>query len=225
MGLAHAPAQAARRAALTPAHLVLFDVMHLGGESLTGLSYARRRTRLEGLGLSGPHWSTPAALVGHGERALAATRESGLEGLVCKRLDSVYEPGVRSRAWIKIRNLRVVDVIVGGWLPGRGRLAGLPGAVLVGQWDEEGRLRYVGSVGTGWSEAERRELAGLMAAGASEVCPFDPAPRVAGARWVVPGMVGEVRYGERTRAGMLRQPAWVRLRPDLTPEESAARLP
>ncbi|NJP72632.1 ATP-dependent DNA ligase [Streptomyces sp. C1-2] len=225
MGLAHAPALAARRAARTPAHLVLFDVMHLGGESSTGLPYTRRRARLEGLRLAGAHWSTPAALVGHGERALAATRERGLEGLVCKRLDSVYEPGVRSRAWIKIRNLRVVDVLVGGWLPGRGRLTGLPGAVLVGQWDAAGRLRYVGSVGTGWSGAERRELADLLAAGASEVCPFDPAPKVAGARWVVPGVVGEVRYGERTRAGMLRQPAWLRLRPDLTPEESAARLP
>lgn len=225
MGLAHSPALAAGRAARTPAHLVLFDVMHLAGESLTGLSYVRRRARLEELELSGPHWSTPAALVGHGERALTATRENGLEGLVCKRLDSVYEPGVRSRAWIKLRHLRVVDVIVGGWLPGRGRLTGLPGAVLVGQWDGAGRLRYVGSVGTGWSEAERRELAELMAAGASRACPFVPVPRVAGARWVVPGVVGEVRYGERTRAGMLRQPAWLRLRPDLTPEESAARLP
>lgn len=134
MGLAHAPAKAARMAARTPVHLVLFDVMHLRGRSLLDTPYSRRRGRLEELGLHGPYWSTPAALVGHGAEALEATREHGLEGLVCKRLDSLYEPGVRSRAWIKIRNMLSEDVIVGGWLPGKGRLTGLPGALLVGQY-------------------------------------------------------------------------------------------
>ncbi len=224
MGLAHSPGRAARQAAKVPAHLVLFDVMHLGRDSLLPQPYAARRARLEELGLTGTFWSTPAAITGHGRQALAATLEHGLEGLVCKRLDSVYEPGVRSRAWIKIRNMRSADVVVGGWLPGRGRLSGLPGALLVGQ-RAAGRLRYVGGVGTGWSEAERAELAGLLAADATGVCPFDPVPRVPGAHWVLPRLVGEVRYSTRTRAGMLRQPSWLRLRPDLTPEESAADIP
>ncbi|MEU9475797.1 ATP-dependent DNA ligase [Streptomyces sp. NPDC048191] len=223
MGLAHAPARAARRAAQVPVHLVLFDVPYLT-EPLLRLPYLRRRERLVELGLTGAYWSTPAAVVGHGAEALAATREHGLEGLVCKRLDSVYEPGIRSRAWIKIRNMRAEDVIVGGWLPGRGRLSGLPGAVLVGQRAGE-RLRYVGGVGTGWSEAERAELAALLRDAASERCPFDPVPRVPGARWVLPRLVGEVSYSTRTRAGLLRQPSWLRLRPDLTPEDSAADLP
>ncbi|KMS89215.1 ATP-dependent DNA ligase [Streptomyces regensis] len=224
MGLAHAPARAARRAAQAPVHLVLFDVPYLE-EPLVRLPYVRRRARLEALGLTGPYWSTPAAVTGHGAEALAATREHGLEGLVCKRLDSVYEPGVRSRAWIKIRNMRAEDVIVGGWLPGKGRLTGLPGAVLVGQRDPEGRLRYVGGVGTGWSEAERIQLSDLLRDAAGDRCPFDPVPRVPGARWVLPRLVGEVSYSTRTRNGMLRQPSWLRLRPDLTPEESAADLP
>ncbi|MFF4915428.1 non-homologous end-joining DNA ligase [Streptomyces tendae] len=224
MGLAHAPGRAAHRAAKAPVHLVLFDALHLAGRSLLRLPYTARRERLTDLALNGPSWSTPAALVGHGEQALRATREHGLEGLVCKRLDSVYEPGVRSRAWIKIRNMRSEDVVVGGWLPGKGRLGGLPGAVLVGQ-RAAGRLRYVGGVGTGWSAGERAELAELLAAAATDVCPFDPVPRVPGARWVVPRLVGEVRYSTRTREGMLRQPSWLRLRPDLAPEESAADLP
>ncbi|MFF4897734.1 ATP-dependent DNA ligase [Streptomyces sp. NPDC001068] len=225
MGLAHAPARAARMAARVPVHLVLFDVLHLEGHPLVRLPYAQRRSRLESLGLDGPHWSTPGALVGHGAQALRATREYGLEGLVCKRLDSVYEPGVRSRAWIKIRNLRAEDVIVGGWLPGRGRLTGLPGAVLVGQRSAGGTLRYVGGVGTGWSEAERTELAALLRVAATDVCPFEPAPPVQGAHWVLPRLVGEVAYSTRTRSGLLRQPSWLRLRPDLTPPESAADLP
>jgi len=224
MGLAHAPARAARRAARVPVHLVLFDVMHLAGRSLIRLPYTERRARLLELDLRGPFWSTPGALVGHGEAALRATREHGLEGLVCKRLDSVYEPGMRSRAWIKIRNMRGEDVIVGGWLPGKGRLTGLPGAVLVGQ-RAAGTLRYVGSVGTGWSEAERTELAALLSELATDVCPFRPRPSAPGAHWVLPRLVGEVRYSTRTRAGLLRQPSWLRLRPDLTPEESSADLP
>jgi bifunctional non-homologous end joining protein LigD len=224
MGLAHAPGRAAHRAASVPVHLVLFDVPHLGRRPLLRLPYTRRRAELEGLGLTGPAWSTPAALVGHGEQALRATREHGLEGLVCKRLDSVYEPGVRSRAWIKIRNMRSEDVVVGGWLPGKGRLTGLPGAVLAGQ-RAAGRLRYVGGVGTGWSEDERAVLAALLRAAATDVCPFDPVPAVPGARWVVPRLVGEVRFSTRTREGMLRQPSWLRLRPDLAPEESAADVP
>ncbi|MFK0168959.1 ATP-dependent DNA ligase [Streptomyces sp. NPDC090306] len=223
MGLAHSPARAARRAGQTPVHLVLFDALSLGGRSLVPLTYTQRRGRLEELALNGPFWSTPAALVGHGEQALAATREHGLEGLVCKRLDSVYEPGTRSRSWIKIRNLRTADVVVGGWLPGRGRLDGLPGAVLVGRL-AAGVLRYAGSVGTGWSDAERVELARLLRAAASDVCPFTPAPRQAGARWVLPRLVGEVAFSTRTRAGLLRQPVWHRLRGDLTPEDSAADL-
>lgn len=224
MGLAHAPARAARRAGQAPVHLVLFDALSLGGRSLVPLTYTQRRGRLEELALNGAFWSTPAALVGHGEQALAATREHGLEGLVCKRLDSVYEPGARSRSWIKIRNLRTEDVVIGGWLPGRGRLDGLPGAVLVGQ-RTAGVLRYVGSVGTGWNDAERAELAQLLRAAASDVCPFTPAPRQAGARWVLPRLVGEVAFSTRTRAGLLRQPVWHRLRGDLAPEDSAADLP
>ena len=224
MGLAHAPARAARMAARTPVHLVLFDVMHLAGRSLVTLPYTRRRGQLEELGLAGPYWSTPAAVVGHGADALRATREHGLEGLVCKRLDSVYEPGVRSRAWIKIRNMQSEDVIVGGWLPGKGRLTGLPGAVLVGQ-RAAGRLRYVGSVGTGWSEAERSQLAELLRVSETDTCPFDPDPRVPGAHWVRPRLVGEVRYSVRTRSGLLRQPSWLRLRLDVPPEASAADLP
>ncbi|GGV72828.1 ATP-dependent DNA ligase [Streptomyces griseoloalbus] len=224
MGLAHSPERAARRAAVVPVHLVLFDVMHLAGRSLIRVPYTGRREALLDLALDGPAWSTPAAITGHGAQALRATLHHGLEGLVCKRLDSVYEPGVRSRAWIKIRNMRSEDVLVGGWLPGKGRLTGLPGAVLVGQ-RAAGRLRYVGGVGTGWSEAERAELAALLRAGATDVCPFDPAPAVPGARWVVPRLVGEVRYSTRTRDGMLRQPSWLRLRPDLAPEEAAADIP
>jgi len=221
MGLSGSPGKAARMAQLVPAHLVLFDAVFLRGRSLLPLPYTERRAALEELGLHGPHWSTPAVVVGHGEEALAMTREAGLEGVIAKRLSSVYEPGVRARTWIKIRHARTVDVIVGGWVPGRGRLGGLPGALLVGERHPGGGLRYAGSVGTGWSDAERQRLAELLHVAAVDTCPFDGTPPVAGAHWVLPRLVGEVRYATRTKAGRLRHPSWHRLRPDLAPDDLA----
>ncbi|MFH8754741.1 ATP-dependent DNA ligase [Streptomyces atroolivaceus] len=224
MGLSGSPAKAARMAQRVPAHLVLFDAVFLRGRSLVPLPYSERRAALEELGLNGPRWSTPAVVVGHGEEALTMTREAGLEGLIAKRLTSVYEPGVRARTWIKIRHAHTVDVIVGGWVPGRGRLGGLPGALLVGE-RHPGGLRYAGSVGTGWSDAERTRLAELLRVAAADTCPFDETPPVTGARWVLPRLVGEVRYATRTKAGRLRHPSWHRLRPDLAPDDLAPGAP
>ncbi|MGW7397852.1 non-homologous end-joining DNA ligase [Streptomyces cyaneofuscatus] len=218
MGLAGSPAKAARMAARVPAHLMLFDLVHLDGRLLTGLPYAERRVLLEGLGLAGSTWSAPAAITGHGAEAWEMAREAGLEGLIAKRLTSRYEPGTRSKSWVKIKVHRLADVVIGGWVPGRGRLTGVPGAVLVGE-RHDGVLHYAGSVGTGWSETERTRLAGLLQAAAIDACPFAQTPPVAGARWVLPRLVGEVRYTSRTRAGRLRHPSWHRLRPDLTPDD------
>ncbi|MFB8125741.1 non-homologous end-joining DNA ligase [Streptomyces bacillaris] len=216
MSLANSPAKAARMASRVPAHLMLFDVVHLDGRLLARLPYAERRELLEGLGLAGPSWSTPAAITGHGAEAWETAREAGLEGLIAKQLTSRYEPGTRSKTWVKIKVHRIADVVIGGWVPGRGRLTGLPGAVLVGE-QREGLLHYAGSVGTGWSRTERTRLAALLQATAIDTCPFAHAPPVAGARWVLPRLVGEVRYTSRTRAGRLRHPSWHRLRPDLAP--------
>ncbi|MFJ8057836.1 ATP-dependent DNA ligase [Streptomyces sp. NPDC096142] len=221
MGLVRSPAAVVGRAARrAPVHLVLFDVVFLGADSLLTAPYAERRHALESLELSGACWSVPAAVVGSSARALEATRAAGLEGIVCKRLTSRYEPGVRSRSWIKIRNLVTTDAVIGGWTPGRGRLTGLPGALLLGQ-RHEGRLRYVGSVGTGWSERERADLSALLSVAATTDCPFTPVPLITGAHWVLPRLVGEVTYATRTRAGYLRHPSWHRLRPDLAPEDIA----
>lgn len=217
MGLSGSPAKAARLAAQAPAHLILFDVLHLDGRLLTRLPYAARRDALTQLVGTSPEWSVPAAVTGHCRQALELARAQGLEGIVLKRLDSVYEPGRRSPAWIKVRNVHTADVVIGGWTPGQGRLGGLPGAVLVGEY-VDGVLAYRGSVGTGWNERERADLARLLDVAAIDDCPFTPAPAVSGARWVLPRLVAEVRYSTRTRAGLLRHPVWHRLRPDLAPE-------
>ncbi len=83
---------------------MIFDLLWLDGHSLMALPYAERRARLAELALDGERWQTPDHIVGRGADVLAATAEQGLEGIVAKRLDSLYEPGARSGGWIKIKN-------------------------------------------------------------------------------------------------------------------------
>ncbi|MCQ8772025.1 non-homologous end-joining DNA ligase [Streptomyces telluris] len=215
MGVAD-PHRAAGLAAEYPVRLMLFDVMHLDGRSLLGLPYRERRAVLEGLGLAGPAWSVPAAVEGHGQQAWEATLEGGFEGVVAKKLTSLYTPGIRSSEWRKTKHVVTLDVVIGGWAEGRGSLSGLPGAVLVGVEEPEG-LRYAGSVGSGLSERERRDLARYLAVIPRADPPFaGPADVPAGAHWVEPRLVAEVVFSGWTASGRLRHPVWHRLRPDLT---------
>jgi bifunctional non-homologous end joining protein LigD len=109
---------AARRAAAT---FLAFDVLHLDGHSTRALSYADRRSLLAELALDGPGWLTPRAFAAdEGPALLEATRERGLEGVVMKRLDAPYLPGVRSAAWVKHKHRRSENLVVTGWVPASG---------------------------------------------------------------------------------------------------------
>ncbi|WP_433274197.1 non-homologous end-joining DNA ligase [Actinosynnema sp. CS-041913] len=214
-------AQARRLAARSPVTFLVFDVLHLDGSSTLGLPYSRRRELLEGLGIAGPHWVTPRAYPGAGAEVLAASREQGLEGVVAKRLDSRYTPGVRSPWWLKITEVVAQEVVIGGWRPGGGRRAGVVGSLLLGIPDGGG-LGFVGSVGTGFGEAELRGLTERLRALETSRSPFVsevPRERARGARWVRPELVGEVVYRQWTADGRLRFPTWRGLRPDKSPGE------
>src|SRR4051794_15636261 len=146
-------AQVRRLMRTDPVVYVLFDVLHLDGGSLLAEPYEERRARLLELGLNGPHWQTPAHRVGDGAALLAASRAQGLEGIVAKRLGSPYVPGRRTPAWVKVKNVRSTEAVVGGWLPGEGGRSGRLGALVVGFYDD-GELRYAGRVGSGFDERE-----------------------------------------------------------------------
>src|ERR671930_240439 len=89
------------------------------------------------LDLDGPHWQTPSYHRGEGKALLELTKQRRLEGLVAKRLDSRYLPGRRTRAWLKVKNTRSQELVIGGWLPGQGRRAGTIGAILVGYHEDQ----------------------------------------------------------------------------------------
>lgn len=199
-----------------PVTYLLFDVLVLRGRSLLAEPYAARREALAALSLQGPSWQTPPYFRGDGPDVLAASVSNGLEGVVAKRLDSAYRPGQRSPYWLKVKNMRTQDVVVGGWKPGQGRRSGLPGALLLGLPGPAG-LQYVGKVGTGFTDRVLAQLAGRLAGLAQAGSPFVEVPRehARDAHWVRPELVGEVGFGEWTPEGRLRHPTWRGLRPDI----------
>ncbi len=213
--------QIATLAARSPVSYRVFDLLHLDGHATIGLAYTRRRDLLESLELDGAHWQTPPCHRGGGAQALAAAVRGGIEGIVAKRLDSVYTPGRRSPAWLKVKNVHTQEVVVGGWRPGQGNRADTIGSLLLGI-PGEGGLTYVGQVGTGFTREMLAELRRLLGSRTRSTSPFTgslPARDVRDARWVTPRLVGEVAYSEWTRDGRLRHPAWRGIRLDKSPDE------
>ncbi|GGM75918.1 ATP-dependent DNA ligase [Thermopolyspora flexuosa] len=214
------PARVRRLMDLVPVSYLLFDVLHVGDRPVIGLPYLDRRALLAGLVRPGPHWDVPPHLEGvAAAQVVDESRRLGLEGIVAKRVASPYRPGRRSPEWRKVKNFRSQEVVVGGWQPGQGRRADTIGSLLVGVY-EEGRLRYAGHVGTGFSEAALRELDRLLRPLERAASPFDdevPREFARSAHWVEPRLVGEVRYAEWTGDHRLRHPSWRGLRDDKTP--------
>jgi bifunctional non-homologous end joining protein LigD len=209
--------RAAQLAATVPVTFMIFDLLRIEGLDLTPLPYRERRAALESLALGGPHWLVPPSFADGGATE-AAARENKLEGVVAKRLSSVYRPGTRSPDWIKWKVEQTEDLIVGGWRPGVRRLGGL----LVGRPQRDGRLRFAGRVGGGISGPSERALLAALAPLHAPTSPFaETLPRedAKDANWVRPELVVEVKYAQVTPDGRLRFPRFVALRPDKTARE------
>ncbi len=214
-----------RLAKETPVTYVIFDLLWLDGHSLMDLPYTERRARLAELELGdGGRWRVPDHVVGHGEQLLAATEQQGLEGVIAKRLDSSYQPGQRTPSWLKIKNTSRQEVVVGGWVPGDGKRRDRIGALLVGVRDDDGSLRHVGRVGTGFTEAELDRLAEMLRPLERQDSPFAPGgPKIPrGAVFAEPELVAEVEFREWTDGGQLRAPSYKGLRDD-KPSELVVR--
>jgi len=194
-----------------PVTYLPFDLLHLDGMSLFALPYRDRRGLLEELDVGAPPYFPGESDL------LAATYEQGLEGVVAKRLDSPYLPGVRSPAWIKVKNLSTQEVVIGGWKPGKGRRAGGIGSLVMGVFTPRG-LTYVGHVGTGFTEEALHHLYDHLRTMEIARSPFqNPVPWRN--RWVRPDLVGEVAYTMWTDELRLRHPVWRGPRPDKIPSE------
>ncbi|WP_162606306.1 non-homologous end-joining DNA ligase [Jiangella asiatica] len=199
----------------TPAYYMIFDLLYLDGRSLLRVPYEDRRAELEKLIVPDGSWQVPAYVAGGGADFLQATADQKLEGIVAKRLRSRYEPGKRSRDWLKIKNSRRQEFVIGGWLEGESSFKSFLGALTVGYYDPDGAFRYAGRVGTGMRLTERRRLKAELAPLAVEESPFvGTQPDKAGTHFLRPEVVCEVAFAEWTREGTLRHPSYKGIRTD-----------
>jgi bifunctional non-homologous end joining protein LigD len=206
-------------------HFVAFDLPYLGGHALYDVPYRERRELLDGLELAAGPIEAPPYLDGAEVEQVRElqdyTREQGLEGLIAKRLDSPYRPGRRVDFWRKVKNFSTQDVVIGGWKAGRGRREGGVGSLLLGVYDGPD-LRFVGHVGTGFTDADLDDLHKRLVSLERPDSPYAgevPREHARFAYWVEPSLTGEVEFSRWTREGMLLHASWRGLRPEIPPRE------
>jgi len=197
-----------------PVYFVIFDLLWLDGRSLMDKSWIERRDRLEELTLGGPAWLVSPAHVGEGADVLAAAKQMKLEGVVAKKLNAPYRPGVRSPEWLKIKNVNDQEFVVGGWIPEAGTRTNRIGSLLIGYYDEAKKFRYAGGVGTGFNDDDHRRLSQMMQSLAQKESPFvDRVPK-RGALFVKPRVVAQIEYRRKGPQGIIQQAAFKGIRTD-----------
>jgi bifunctional non-homologous end joining protein LigD len=198
--------RAGEAAARHPVAYVAFDLLYDGAD-LTTNSYAERRRRLLELELPAPIVAADA-VEGEGVAMWEFVTARSLEGMVAKRLDGRYLPGVRSPDWRKIPYRKLLRAVVGGYLPGEGARSSTFGSLLVGLFDGPS-LRWIGAVGSGFGDRELGLIFPALRAQVTAESPFVAADAIPSqAIWVVPQLVAVVEYKEWTSAGRLRAPVW-----------------
>ncbi len=198
--------------------LVVFDVPVLGGTDVCREPLHVRRQLLAGLDL--PGCALVSEVFDDGAALLGATQQQGLEGVVAKRLDSPYRPGVRSPDWRKHAHRRRRTVLVGGWRPADGH-PGQAASLLLGAPDAAGDVRFLGRAGSGITARSGAVLAQRLGDVPAPAPPFAdpvPAPDRRGVRWCHPVVAVEVAYRERTGSGRLRHPVVLGVREDAAPD-------
>ncbi len=208
-----------RRGSGGKAAYVAFDLLGVDGGSLLRRPLRERRAALEALvgrRTTGP-LRLSRSLGRDGAAAYDTARERGWEGIIAKDERTAYEPGARSRSWLKVKVRKGSEFVIGGSTPPAGSREHL-GALLVGLYDGA-KLRYTGKVGSGYTRDSLAELARALAPLRVDEPPFSDAPRLREARWVKPRLVAQVAFAEWTADDRLRQPVFLGLRRDKAPRE------
>jgi bifunctional non-homologous end joining protein LigD len=216
-----------RAATKIPVALVAFDLLWLDGRDVTSLGLQERRELLVAIVEGDPRLQLITHVAGAGISFTDRVRELGLEGVVAKRTGSRYQPGRRSPDWRKIKLTNTQDCVILGWTPGQGGRAGTFGALLVGAY-HEGRLLWVGQVGTGFTQEMLERLMGRLEPLVRPAAAGDDPELAAvkGATFVDPSLVCEVEYLEITKSTRkMRAPSFKGLRDDKAPEDCVLELP
>jgi bifunctional non-homologous end joining protein LigD len=189
----------------------VFDILHLEGHDVTALPWRARKSLLRhALAFHGPVRLTPHRNR-DGEALYREACRKGWEGLIAKRADAPYVHG-RSRDWLKFKCSAEQELVIGGYTAPKGSRTDL-GALLLGYYDD-GKLRYAGKVGTGFTQATLRDLATRLQPLVQEASPFADEVRERHVTWARPDLVAQVGFSEWTRDGRLRHPRFLGLRDD-----------
>ena len=206
-----------------PVSFEVFDILYRDGRSLMREPLYRRKAHLNDC-------VDPNEIVhvchfeeGEGIALFEAARELGLEGIVAKDKRSLYQPGKRSRQWLKVKHSRSANLVVGGYTFGGGSHKELFGSLLLGAYDGD-KLRYVGSVGGGFTKQDLELTYATIGQLHTAESPFVDAPKVEKFLfWCEPALAVQVNYGEFTVQRHLRFPIFSALRPDVDPHDCTLR--
>jgi bifunctional non-homologous end joining protein LigD len=206
-----------------PVVLCVFDLLEVDGEDVTGLPLVERRARLAEAVRPAAAVQVTEAWRDDSRRRFAMACRAGWEGLIAKRADAPYHPG-RSRDWLKLKCAWAQEFVIGGYTDPAGSRTDF-GALLVGYY-EDGRLRYAGKVGTGYTAATLRRLGDRLRSLETSESPFvDARPVPRGTHWTRPELVAQIGFAEWTADGRLRQPRYLGLRDDKPPAEVVRERP
>ena len=202
--------------------LFLFDLLELNGEDIARLPNIERKQRLAALIREGdpPLILYADHVIGHGERLFDAMCDAGQEGIIAKRADAPYRGG-RTKNWLKIKCTRRQEFVIVGWSPSDSKARALRSLFLAVH--DQGRLRYAGKVGTGFTMATLHDLlARLQALEVKKAAVEVPRSESRGAHWVKPQLVAEVAFAEFTAEGVIRHASFLGLREDKPTREIVA---
>jgi DNA ligase D-like protein (predicted ligase)/DNA ligase D-like protein (predicted 3'-phosphoesterase) len=198
-----------------PCTYIVFDILEKGGEPLTGKPLSERKTLLRESLRDGEHVVVSSYIEAEGEAYYKAATAKGLEGIVAKRLDSLYRSGGRSSEWLKVKRIKTADCVIVGYTHGSGNRIGSFGALLLGLYEGD-KLTYVGRVGTGFTDRSLRELLADFRPLETKERQVETTDIPSGSTWLRPGLVAEVGYQSLTEDARLRIPRFLRLRSDKT---------
>lgn len=199
--------------------LVLFDLVFESGEWIGGLPLTERIERLGRAVTFGERVLRSEPLPLHGCALFEAAKAKGLEGIVAKSMRSHYLPGRRTREWLKIKAVYDIDVVIGGFSAGANSRSASLGALQVGAYDPEGRLQFLGSVGTGFRDRDLVTIKARLEAIEAPESPFAEKLPLKGIRYVRPELVARVEYRQLTAGRRLRAPSFKGQRDDKRPGE------
>ncbi len=201
------------------ANYIVFDVLYVNGKSVMKEPLHRRKALLHQLLPSSEVVQPCAYIEREGEAFFHATCQLGLEGIVAKEKSSLYFPGQRSSDWKKIKRWRECEFAIGGYAFG-GQRGELFASLLLGLYNGQGVLQYVGSVGAGFTKPQAKEVYTALARRHTDTCPFSVLPSMQKFLfWCRPELVCQVQYGEFSTDGKLRYPVYMTMREDKAPPD------